>query len=199
MHDVPLFDRFAFLYDRVLPETEGSPLLEGFALADRPIDRVLDVGGGTGRAGRAVDPEAVVFDASLPMLESARSHGFETIRGDVRSIPLPAETIDGAVSVDAIHHLPDVPAVLEEVARVIRPGGVLVVRDFDPETIRGRMLALGERVVGFESTFLSVASLEAAVSSTGLDVTVLEDGFVYTVVGRKPSRSEEATNSESLQ
>jgi demethylmenaquinone methyltransferase/2-methoxy-6-polyprenyl-1,4-benzoquinol methylase len=187
MHDVPLFDRFAPVYDLLLPDTDSVPLSTGLGHAARPVECVLDLGGGTGRAGRAIDPAAVVFDASGPMLESARESGFPSVRGDVRHLPFAAESVDAVVSVDALHHLPAIEAVLAEVERVLEPGGVFVVRDFDPTTLRGRGLALGERLVGFESTFFSAAALVERLAATGLDPTVLEDGFVYTVVATKPT------------
>lgn len=185
MHDVPYFDRFAPLYDLVLPETDGAPLDAGLGLADRPIGNVLDLGGGTGRAGRAIEPDTVIFDASEPMLSRATTNGYPALQGDVRSLPLNSESVDAVVSVDAIHHLPAIETVLSEVERVLRPGGVFVVRDFDPTTIRGRGLVLAERIVGFKSTFFSVETLVEHFSEAGLEPTVLESGFVYTIAGRK--------------
>ena len=119
------------------------------------------------------------------MLDRARRQNLPTIRGDVRSLPLRSERVDGLVAVDAIHHFPDVPGVLEESARVLRPGGVFVIRDFDPTTLRGRALVLGERVVGFESTFFSPGDLASMLRNVGLTPTVLNAGFAYTVVGVK--------------
>lgn len=185
MHDVPYFDRFAPLYDLVLPETDGAPLDEGLGLADRPIANVLDLGGGTGRAGRAIEPDTLIFDASQPMLSRATANGYPALQGDVRSLPLATESVDAVVSVDAIHHLPTIETVLDEVRRVLRPGGVFVVRDFDPTTLRGRGLALAERLVGFKSTFYSVETLVDSFEGAGFEPTVLESGFVYTIAGRK--------------
>lgn len=186
MHDVPYFDRFAPLYDVVVPETDAAPLDAGLGLADRRIANVLDLGGGTGRAGRAIEADTVIFDASQPMLSRATTNGHPVLQGDVRSLPLADESVDAVVSVDAIHHLPAFETVLAEVKRVLRPGGVLVVRDFDPSTFRGRGLALAERLVGFESTFFRVETLVERFERAGLEPTVLETGFVYTIAGRKP-------------
>ncbi|MFW5900279.1 MAG: class I SAM-dependent methyltransferase [Halodesulfurarchaeum sp.] len=186
MHDVPYFDRFAPLYDLLLPETNPTPLENGLGLARGPIERVVDLGGGTGRAGRAIGAETVIFDASQPMLAQADSNGYPTLRGDVRSLPFPSNSVDALLSVDAIHHLPDVDRVLEEVGRVLRPGGVIVVRDFDPTTVRGRGLAFAEHLVGFESTFLSAGALAETMDDVGLTATELDGGFVYTIVGKNP-------------
>ena len=185
MHDVPYFDRFAPLYDWVLPSTDGAPIESGLALADGSVEQVLDVGGGTGRVGGSVDTVPIVFDASRPMLARARTKGFSTIQGDARSIPVATGGVDAAVSVDAVHHLPDLESVLSEVARVLRPGGVVVIRDFDPTTLRGRALAGAEHLVGFESTFHSADEVAASLAQAGLEPTVRERGFTYTVVGKR--------------
>ena len=184
MHDVPHFDRVAPVYDLLVPSTDPAPLSAGLAAASRPVERVVDLGGGTGRASRSLSDQSVVVDASQPMLSKAREHDHPTVRGDVRAVPLATDSVDAIVSVDAVHHLPDVETVLAEAKRVLRPGGVIVVRDFDPQTIRGRALSLAERVVGFDSEFFPVAEIVASLTATGFEPTVLERGFPYTVVGR---------------
>ncbi|MFB6124911.1 MAG: class I SAM-dependent methyltransferase [Halanaeroarchaeum sp.] len=186
MHDVPFFDRVAPLYDLVAPATDREPLAEGLSHAERMIDDVVDLGGGTGRAARALGRDPVVFDASEGMLASAREHGLSAVRGDVRHLPFPDESVDATVTVDAMHHFPAVPAVVEEVARVLGVGGVFVVREFDPTTIRGRALIAGEHVFGFESTFFTPADLESTFREAGLVPKVIERGFLYTIVGVKP-------------
>ncbi|MFB6113830.1 MAG: class I SAM-dependent methyltransferase [Halodesulfurarchaeum sp.] len=185
MHDVPYFDRFAPVYDLLLPGTDPDPLRSGLELADGPIQVVLDLGGGTGRAARALSQNAAVLDGSRPMLEQARTHSLPAIRGDVRSLPLRSDSVDGIVSVDAVHHFPDLPTVVSEVERVLRDGGVFVIRDFDPSTVRGRGLVLGEHVFGFASTFFTPGELTETLRGAGLSPSVLDTGFVYTVVGQK--------------
>lgn len=190
MHDVPHFDRVAPVYDRLVPTTDSAPLSAGLATATRPIERVVDLGGGTGRASRSLSDESVVLDASQPMLAKARQHDHPTVRGDVRSLPLETESADAIVTVDALHHLPDVETVLREAARVLRPGGVIVVRDFDPQTVRGRALSLAEGLVGFDSEFFPLDRLVDSLSATGFEPTILERGFPYTAVGRVPGVEE---------
>lgn len=185
MHDVPYFDRFAPLYDLVLPGTDGEPLEAGLALADRQVDCVLDLGGGTGRAARALPEDSLVLDGSQPMLFRAREYDLDTVRGDVRTLPLRDETVDGVVVVDAMHHFPTAARAIEEAVRVLRAGGPLVIREFDPSTLRGRGLVLAERLVGFESSFYDPDEMDTMLQEAGLETHVIERGFVYTVVGVK--------------
>lgn len=185
VHDVSYFDRFAPVYDVLIPETDSKPLAAGLAKIDRPIECLLDLGGGTGRAAKAMSEPTVVVDGSQQMLLEAHSNNIPSIRGDVRSLPIATESVDGIVSVDAIHHFPDLPTVVEEAERVLRPGGGIVIRDFNPTTLRGRGLVFGERVIGFESTFYSPEELSEILREAGLTSTVIESGFAYTVVGTK--------------
>ncbi|WP_256403978.1 class I SAM-dependent methyltransferase [Haloplanus ruber] len=203
--DVDFFDRVARLYDRLAPETDPEPLWSGLARADRPVERVLDLAGGTGRAARAVSrpgaegwrpPTAIVVDASRAMLDRAGRRGSAAVCGDAGRLPLRGNeageshetngsVVDAVVVLDALHHLPDPDAALAEAARVLRPGGVLVIREFDPETIRGRALVAAERAVGFDSTFRGPAATADAVAAAGLAPSVLDRGFAFTVVGKK--------------
>lgn len=209
--DVGFFDRFARLYDPLMPSARGRELHDGFAFADRPVRRVLDLAGGTGRVADALrregggdgDPpleETVVVDASAPMLARARDRGLPTVRADASRLPFRDggpdadpddeterdDTIDAVVIVDAYHHLPDQSAALAEAARVVAPGGVVVIRDFDPETLLGRAIEAGEALFGMGSQFVDADGAAAALSRAGLHSRVLDRGMTYTVVGRRP-------------
>ncbi|MGQ4555661.1 methyltransferase domain-containing protein [Halobellus sp. GM3] len=187
--DVRFFDRIARLYDLAMPPAKTGALRDGFAFADRPIDRVLDLAGGTGRAssglaGAGFDP--VVVDASSGMLARARAAGHAVVRGDAGSLPIADDAVDAAVVVDALHHLPDPAAGLSEAARVVRPGGVLVVQEFHPRTLLGRGLVAAERTVGFDSAFWTPTELCGLLSAAGFDSRIVREGFEYVVVGRVP-------------
>ncbi|WP_338742448.1 class I SAM-dependent methyltransferase [Haloplanus salilacus] len=189
--DVRFFDGVAALYDRFAPATDPEPIWTGLARADRPVDRVVDLAGGTGRAARAVtaaadsSPSAVVVDASDAMLRRAADRGTPAIRGDAGRLPLRDGSVDAVVVLDALHHLPAPGAALSEAGRVLRPGGVVVIREFDPDTLRGRVLAASERAMGFDSTFRGPDATADAVAAAGLDATVLDRGFAFTVLGTK--------------
>lgn len=183
MKDVTAFDRWARWYDVTMPAADRDVLAAGFRYADRDVELVLDLAGGTGRAARSVDGQAVVVDAARGMLREAREHGLETVLGDASRLPVRDATVDAVVVVDALHHVHDGAAAVEEAARVLRPGGVLVVREFDPTTLRGRLLAAGEHLFGFESTFRSADDLAELVEAAGLTTFLPDRGFGYTVVG----------------
>ncbi|NEB74081.1 methyltransferase domain-containing protein [Streptomyces sp. SID14478] len=107
------------------------------ALDLRPGSRVLDAGCGTGRAlpplRAAVGASGVVLGADLTpaMLEAAvragRDHDGQLLRADVARLPLRTGTLDAVFGAGLISHLPEPAQNLRELARVVRPGGLLAL------------------------------------------------------------------------
>ena len=188
--DVGFFERVAPVYDWVMPRADPTDLDAGLGCARRPVDRVVDLGGGTGRAIREVDAtERLVVDPARRMLRRVPS-GVGCLRGSGTALPLADASVDAVLIVDALHHMPGATKVLPEVRRVLRPGGVVVILDFDPTTIRGRLLAGAEHLIRFDSTFYSATDLVAAMATAGLDGQVVVGGFSYVVAGTVPGNAD---------
>lgn len=189
VEDVDYFDTFARPYDLLMPPAREKSLRVGLELAERTVGRALDVGGGTGRGASAVgDVDWIVVDLARGMLERARDHGFGAVQGDGSRLPVGDGRVDAVLIIDALHHFADPQGAIEEAARVLEPGGVLVVREFHPGTLRGRFLVAAEGVVGFDSQFWYPEALADRMRAAGLTASVPEDGFGYTVAGVKPSQ-----------
>lgn len=185
--DVRQFDLFAGFYDLMMPRADPEVLNQGLGMARREITRGLDIGGGTGRAAQSVtDVEWTVVDASAEMLGHATDRGLSGVRGDAARLPVADDAVDAVMIVDALHHMGAQARVLAEAARVIAPGGVLVIRDFDPGTILGRALVVGEHLIGFDSAFFRPEELVDRLTDAGFRTTVPDRGFGYTVVGIAP-------------
>ena len=183
--DVRFFDLVAPLYDRVMPPANGAALAAGLAHATRSIDRLLDVGGGSGRAAAALTgPEITVVDASVGMLGRARGvRDLSAVAGDAGRLPFRDASVDALTIVDAFHHLPDQAAAIREAARVLAPGGALVIREFDPTHPLGRALVAAERAIRMDSRFRTPRDLAAALDDAGFDPRIVDRGFGYTVAG----------------
>lgn len=103
-------------------------------LRDLPIGVALDAACGTGRytAHLAAQGHRVVgVDSSPEMLEHAhrRLPQADLRLGDLLKLPLPDRGVDIVVCALALTHLPDLAPAMIEFARVLRPGGHLVISD----------------------------------------------------------------------
>jgi SAM-dependent methyltransferase len=114
--------------------------LEALQLAQG--ERVLDIGSGPGLLAQemaaAVGPEGRVcgIDTSEPMLEMSRKRcapqpWTEFRQADATRLPYPDGSFDAAVSTQVYEYVPDIPAALAELHRVLRPGGRAVIVDTD--------------------------------------------------------------------
>jgi len=196
--DVGFFDRVAPLYDRLMPAARAGALSAGLGHARRPLGRAVDLGGGTGRAAAALrgatsggGSAPLVVDASRGMLPRARTRGLDALAGDAARLPIRDGAVDAVTIVDALHHFPDRRAALSEAARILAPGGVLVVREFDPRHPLGAVLAAAERAIGMGSSFVGPDALARQVRAAGLEPAVPDRGFGYTVVGIAPGSADD--------
>ena len=126
------------------------------AAAVTPGAVVADVGTGTGfLAEAALDAGARVIgvDISDGMLAevSRRFAGraFEARRGDAGALPLADGEADAVVANMVLHHAPDPPAAIREMARTLKPGGRLVITDADTHTHEWLRTEQHDRWLGF--------------------------------------------------
>ena len=103
-------------------------LLEAIA-RERPT-RVLDVGCGPGRHAEQIaartGAHVVAADQSPRMVELAAERGLEAVVADVRELPFAAASFDCVLAAWMLYHVRDLDRGIAELARVLRPTGLLV-------------------------------------------------------------------------
>lgn len=139
------FSRYAAEWDQirtlhVADERVERAIVE--ALGSRPISSLLDVGTGTGRILELLGQQThrgVGVDLSRDMLAIARTKLAAALLphcgvqlGDLYDLPFGPKTFDVVVVHQILHLLDDVPRAIAEAARVLSPGGRLLVVDFAP-------------------------------------------------------------------
>lgn len=156
-----LFAGVADHWDRIRQQYEHPDLQAGVvaALVPRGL-RVVDVGTGSGAllpllAGSGA--EVVAVDHSAALLERARRRcrdagvaGVTFQQADVRDLPFADASFDTAYSSMVLHHLPRPLEAVHELARVVRPGGRVVVVEFSRHNLSWMRDELAHRWLGFE-------------------------------------------------
>lgn len=150
----------------------------------------------------------VGVDLGASGLRTAREHGVLAVRGSVLAVPLAAECADVVIAGEILEHVADDVGVLAECARLLRPGGTLVI-DALAATRVGRFLTVtvAERLPGGPppgihdpALFVDRARLLAAADALGLDLRLVglrpsvRDALLWrlgrrTSVRMKPVRS----------
>jgi ArsR family transcriptional regulator len=152
------FESGAGRWDKLREELFGS-VSHLHAMAGLLDDRwiVGDLGCGTGQLAAALAPfvaGVVAVDRSGDMLQAARRRlrecpNAEVRRGDLEALPIDDASLDAATLVLVLHHAPDPSAVLADAARVLRPGGRLLVVDMLPHDRDEYRQQLGHVWLGF--------------------------------------------------
>jgi demethylmenaquinone methyltransferase/2-methoxy-6-polyprenyl-1,4-benzoquinol methylase/phosphoethanolamine N-methyltransferase len=168
----------------------------------RPGDKVLDVGCGTGSLTLTAKTYAGAsgavhgIDAGPGMIDIARKKakqsGLDVVFdvGLIEKIPFPDAAFDVVISRLAIHHLPDdlKGRGFFEILRVLKPGGHLLVADFNPPT-NPLLSHLTSAILGHQMMQTDVWSISPMLSQAGF-VEVCSgptrSPFLAFVSGKKP-------------
>ncbi len=156
------FRRHAAEWDRIRKLHVAEAAVEEAicaALDGAPIRSLLDLGTGTGRMLElfaAKIERGLGLDLSLDMLALAREHldraGLKNCsvrHGDIYDLALPRDSFDVVIIHQVLHFLDDSGRAIREAARVLRPGGRLLVIDFAPHDLEFLRDVHAHRRLGF--------------------------------------------------
>ena len=146
-------------WDRLRRELYGEAFTETALLCLLPAEWVVaDLGCGTGHTAAALAPHVrtvVGVDQSSAMLRAARKRtaalpNVDLRQGSLEALPVEDGSVDGALLILSLTYVADPRRVLRETARILRPGGRVVVVDLlrhDREEFRRQM---GQASLGFD-------------------------------------------------
>ncbi|KRA17131.1 malonyl-ACP O-methyltransferase BioC [Lysobacter sp. Root604] len=197
------FSRAAHGYDgaAALQREVGARLSETLDyLVDRTPELVVDVGCGPGHAAIAMQKrwpraQVVALDLALPMLQETRHNAGgglprflggarrpDAICADARALPLRDASVDVLYSNLCLQWVEDLPTVFAGFRRVLKPGGLLLVSTFGPDTLFELRGAFAEADnTPHVSLFPSIAQFGDALIAAGFKDPVLDrDEFVLS-------------------
>ncbi len=157
--------------------------------------RILEVGCGDGAlatalAGRGADVTGVDVDPRMLRAARARAEAMGLalvfVEADIRALPLLDASFDVVVAVTVLCFVPDTQRAVREMARVLRPGGRMVIGELG----RWNLWAARRRIKGWfgsatwrAARFRTARELERLVSSAGLHMTVTRGAIFYPPCG----------------
>ena len=198
------FDRLGAQWDTLREEAFGSWFhLEAFWALLPSRWTVADLGTGSGYllpilAGHfqrvvAVDPVEAMLEAAAHRTQRHALSNVALCRGDLSRLPLADGSVDLALAILVLHHVPAPDEALAEMARILRPGGRMLIVEQEQharESFRDRMQ---DRWSGFEPKNLlesvTRAGLENLASRRLVTVVAGEDApSLFALTGRRPGR-----------
>ncbi len=166
----PLFARYGDRWSNddihQLAELLGPSVPEGGS--------VLDLGGGTGalahRIATALQCRVTVLDPTPEMLAHVPDdEAVSTVLGKAESMPLESDSFDAALVSDAFHHFRDQAGAVSEIARVVRPGGGVLVLELDPRGVVVRLIVAAEKLLGEPGAFHTPEMMCAFFAEHGIE------------------------------
>jgi ArsR family transcriptional regulator len=152
------FSSSAGQWDRLREELFGDRFhLAALAAFADPEWTVGDLGCGTGPVSAALAPfvaRVIAVDASAAMLQAAKKRlrdasNVELRRGDLEALPIDDARLDAATMMLVLHHVAEPGRALAEVARVLKPGGRLLLVDMLPHDREFYRQQMGHVWLGF--------------------------------------------------
>lgn len=172
---VEFFTSSAGQWDRLRDDMFGDRfhLMALAAFAD-PHATVGDLGCGTGQVSAALAPfvaKVIGVDSSAAMLQAARKRlqgqrNVDLRRGELEALPIDDHLLDTATVMLVLHHIPEPGRALADVARVLKPGGRLVLVDMLPHDREHYRQQMGHIWLGFSEEHVERLFTEAGFGQT---------------------------------
>jgi ubiquinone/menaquinone biosynthesis C-methylase UbiE len=126
--------------------------------------------------------ELFAFDIMPEQVERARKRGLPAtfFVGDVTAIDLPSEKCDAAFVFAFLHHVPQWKKALQELGRILKPGGVLLIEELDKKTIDDAERYL--RVYHSKESRFGWPEFITSLEEAGF--SIIEDRMIYVGHGR---------------
>jgi len=156
---------------------------------DRPMGALLDIGTGTGdmltlfaeriERGEGIDMSRDMLAVARTTLENEGHAHCRVRQGDLYSLPYDAAEFDTVLIHQVLHYVDDVTAAIVEAARMLVPGGRLLIADFAPHEVEELRTTYQHRRLGFADFEFDTAFAEAGLQ---LDTVEHLKGDPLTVV-----------------
>jgi demethylmenaquinone methyltransferase/2-methoxy-6-polyprenyl-1,4-benzoquinol methylase len=186
-----MFDHFGLLAPVYEKFIKPRPPEELIRLLEIPASgRLLDVGGGTGRVSAFLSElmdEVFVVDLSHQMLIQTLPKGdLNPVCSQAEKLPFPDRFFDRVIMVDALHHVCSHSETADELWRVVKSGGMIIIEEPDIRHWGVKIIAWMEKIALMRSHFLDPIEIRDLFPSRKDLVRNHQDGYISRVVIPKP-------------
>ena len=187
---MPIIDHFGLLaplYEIFIPPKDPEELS---MLADLPTSgALLDAGGGTGRVAQFMLEKAnhvVVADLSCKMLaEANQKEGLQSVCSPTETLPFSDNSFQRIIMVDALHHVANHQITINELWRLLAPGGTIIIEEPDVRTIPVILIAIAEKLALMRSHFLSPPRIAAPFDFPDADLDIQKNTSTAYIIAKK--------------
>jgi len=183
----PIYEKIHFGAEKTFKKLESITYFQS-------SDNVLDLGGGTGRISRFLANKVekiVVVDSSQKMIGGCKKHaGLLCMFAQAEELPFPEQSFNKIIVIDAFHHFQNQKQVVKEIKRVLANNGKVVIEEFNPVKMFGKLIVIIEKMFCLGSHFYSPTSLMNLFSMNGFKARIVnENKSTYYLIAEKLTNS----------
>jgi ubiquinone/menaquinone biosynthesis C-methylase UbiE len=183
------FDILAPFYEHFIGQ--NTPTAWAGRISPAPGWKILDAGGGTGRMSAQLMGEGIticVTDVSRGMLEQARlKPGLIPVLGCSETLPYPDQCFDFVMMTDAYHHVADQGLTVQELYRVLKPDGIILLEEPNIHFLGVKITAILEKVLLMRSHIESPQKIVKRFQTLGGKVALELEGYQAYIWVSKPA------------
>lgn len=184
-----IFELLSPIYDCIIRGAPPKALNDFLSLGANCNEKILEIGTGTGRIVQDLSrfcDSLWLMDPSVRMLSITQKKypNATVVHGYVERVPFSNDFFDRVLAVDSLHHWDNHIQGLSEVYRVLKPDGLFVLIDFDPNTKFGHYIRSLERLLKMGSTFFTPRQMRHIHHKVGLKILkqkYIDQGTYVTV------------------
>lgn len=150
---------------------------------------IVDIGGGTGQLAEFLSDrcqKVYVLDESEGMLSKVRKdEKIIPVLGNAMDTDFKANSIDVVILSDVLHHIENQVKLIEEIDRILKENGKLLIMDFDKKHFKTRMLIFFERILFGKLRFRTQKEVLNLLEEKFIISKLLDYSYYFIVMGEK--------------
>jgi len=184
----PIYEKLHFGGKKTFDKIKSIVIFE-------PLDKVIDLGGGSGRIAKFLAnkvQQVTVVDASGGMIRQClqRHPELSCVNAEAQNLPFADDSINKIIIIDAFHHFQNQKQVIKEMERILANNGKVVIEEFNPIKMFGKLIVIIEKMFCLGSHFHPPTSLINLFSINEFKVrTINENKSTYYLIAEKLTNS----------